>query len=99
MFMDIEYIHATFNLINRTHTYIQIEDYFSHTTSYLRPLHPPSPSHSLPSFSINQGGLWEEGGGYEHPQPGSRLLQYGMGWTPDKQLNPSVIYATYLKAG
>jgi len=38
---------------------------------------------------------WAAVGGYLHPQPGSSLLQYGMGWLPDRSQNPSVIYATY----
>jgi len=38
---------------------------------------------------------WAAVGGYLHPQPGSSLLQYGMGWMADKSQNPSVIYATY----
>ena len=38
---------------------------------------------------------WAAVGGFLHPQPGSSLLQYGMGWLPDKTQNPSVIYATY----
>eukprot|EP01031_Cornospumella_fuschlensis_P035299 gene35299-42771_t len=69
----------------------EIEDYISHASSYLEP--------ASSSSAIGRGGIWEVGGGYDHPQPGSRLLQYGMGWTADRQLNPSVIYATYLKAG
>ena len=36
---------------------------------------------------------WAAVGGYDHPQPGSRLMQYAMGWMPDKSVNPSVIYA------
>ena len=36
---------------------------------------------------------WAAIGGYDHPQPGSRLMQYAMGWMPDKSVNPSVIYA------
>ncbi len=43
--------------------------------------------------------LWEISGGYGHPQPGSSLLQYGMGSYADKTRNPSVIYATYLRNG
>eukprot|EP01035_Chromulina_nebulosa_P019518 gene19518-25415_t len=42
---------------------------------------------------------WAAVGGYDHKQPGSRLLQYGMGYMPDKSINPSVIYANYLSHG
>lgn len=38
---------------------------------------------------------WSSNAGYYHDQPGSRLVQYGMGWLADKTRNPSVIYATY----
>ena len=38
---------------------------------------------------------WSSNAGYYHNQPGSRLVQYGMGWLADKTRNPSVIYATY----
>lgn len=34
-------------------------------------------SHVLPSGGIDQ--IWDIAGGYDHPQPGSRLLQYGKG--------------------
>jgi hypothetical protein len=43
--------------------------------------------------------LWETSGGYGHDQPGSALLQYGMGSFADGTRNPSVIYATYLRNG
>lgn len=39
---------------------------------------------------------WAQEGGYNHSMPGSRLLQYGMGWMPDKSVNPTAIYACYL---
>lgn len=51
------------------------------------------------SAGYTKGCIWEEGGGYEHPQPGSRLLQYGMGWLPDRRPNRSVIYSSYLTLG
>ena len=51
------------------------------------------------SSSNVEGSYWATGGGYTHPQPGSALLQYGMGWLPDKELNRSVVYANYLING
>lgn len=46
--------------------------------------------------------VWDYEGGYEHPQPGSRLLQYGMGSLPGEKpapTNPTVIYSSYLNMG
>lgn len=43
--------------------------------------------------------FWASVGGYGHPHPSSRLMQYGMGWMPDKSVNPTVIYANYLNNG
>ena len=37
--------------------------------------------------------IWDPVGGYTHPQPGSRLVQYAMGWLPDRTRNPTAIYA------
>lgn len=42
---------------------------------------------------------WDFMGGYDHPQPGSRLVQFGMGSLPDKSRNPTVIYTSYLEGG
>jgi hypothetical protein len=50
----------------------------------------PSPSSSAASNNSN---------GYGHRQPGSRLIQCGMGVMPDKSTNPSVIYNSYLENG
>ena len=43
--------------------------------------------------------LWDVEGGYGHDQPGSRLIQCGMGTLPDKSMNPSIIYSSYLENG
>jgi len=43
--------------------------------------------------------VWDPLGGYTHPQPGSRLIQYAMGWLPDRTRNPTAIYASYLANG
>lgn len=50
--------------------------------------------------SIESGdSLWDITGSYSHPQPGSRLLQYGMGTLLDGTRNPSVIYSSYYVNG
>ena len=49
----------------------------------------------IDKFDISVDANWSQTGGYNHDQPGSRLVQYGMGWLADKTRNPSVIYATY----
>lgn len=38
-------------------------------------------------------------GGYHHPEPGSRLMQYGMGNLPDGSCNPTLIYDNFLSEG
>ena len=38
---------------------------------------------------------WDAEGGYFHPQPASRLNQYGLGVLPDQSPNQSVVYARY----
>ncbi len=55
--------------------------------------------------------IWSKVGGYTHPGAGARLLQYGliplmtlmmaigMGWLPDKSVNPTLIYDNYLQDG
>jgi hypothetical protein len=42
---------------------------------------------------------WAKEGGYDHPQPGSRLIHYGMAMFKDKSPNPTVIYANWFEAG
>lgn len=76
-----------------------MERYRKHAKSYLETF----PKALLQSSSsersmTSKGWLWEETGGYNHPQPGSGLIQYGMGALADR-INPSVIYSTYLKNG
>ena len=43
----------------------EVRDYRNRTTEYLQ------------SLATTGGEIWEVKGGYSHPQPGSRLLQYG----------------------
>ena len=62
----------------------ETEDYIENIDSYV------STSMRAPSSS------WSNVGGYSHPQPGSRLIHYGMGWNSDKTVNPTIIYANFL---
>lgn len=43
----------------------EIRDYRNRTVEYLK------------SLTTTSGEIWEVKGGYSHPQPGSRLVQYG----------------------
>ena len=54
---------------------------------------------SLDSSTADIPLVWEAHGGYDHPQPGTRLIQYGQGWMPDKSINLGVIYNNYLVNG
>ncbi len=61
---------------------------------------------AMDTLDINDGAAaaascWDIDGGipYKHSQPGSRLLLCGMGVLPDKSVNPSVIYNSYLVNG
>ena len=71
----------------------EIEDYANNIESYVNHLN------SLSSWDDLKPFLWDSLGGYNHPQPGSRLIQCGMGVLPDKSANPGVIYASYLVNG
>jgi len=55
-------------------------------------------SYAKTTTQTQMNSLWSVSGGYDHPQPGSRLLQYGMGWMPgpENKVNPSAIYANYV---
>ena len=66
--------------------------------------------HSLASFHHSEmlhilecsEGDWEKFstcGGYGHSEPGSRLLQYGMGVLPDGTGNPTICYDNFLNNG
>jgi hypothetical protein len=51
-------------------------------------------------FVHGSSDVWDHEGGYNHPQPGSRLTQYGMGNIPHtKEQNPTVVYSSYLDMG
>jgi hypothetical protein len=66
----------------------EITDYKRNTEAFLQSLHSGSDAH-INRTDSNAGGegntglgnaierIWETAGGYSHPQPGSRLVQYG----------------------
>ena len=62
----------------------EMEDYIRNIEDYISRMEP------LPSSS------WSHVGGFSHAQPGSRLVHYGMGWNPDRSVNPSIIYSNFL---
>lgn len=43
--------------------------------------------------------VWSHSGGYDHAQPGSRLVQYGMAVLPDLTTNPTAVYSSYMQGG
>ena len=55
---------------------------------------------SLESYlKMNSTDYYAKEGGYNHQQPGSRLVHYGMGPNPDGSTNTTVIYCNYLVNG
>jgi hypothetical protein len=71
----------------------EVDDYEKNIVSYLQHLN------SLKTWEELRPLLWDSMGGYDSPQPGSRLIQCGMGNLPNKDPNPGVIYASYLVNG
>lgn len=70
-------------------------DYSHRSSDYLySATHNSLSSHK--NINANGDFLWEVKGFYDHQQPGSRLVQYGMGGLPNRKRNNSVIYASYL---
>ena len=56
-------------------------------------------SKNIENFIAGQAGPgdhWGAKGGYHHPQPGSRLLQFGMGALPGRIPNKTVVYSSYI---
>jgi hypothetical protein len=78
-----------------------MKDYTSQATSYLKEFGNGSdpPKNKRVSHSELSSFLWELVGGYSHKQPGSRLVQYGMGGLPQRKRNKTVIYSSYLSSG
>jgi hypothetical protein len=68
-----------------------VMDFIDRSASYLEDLN--KDGDYIPS--------WGEVGTYDHPQPGSRVGYLGMAMIPgpEKTVNPSVIYATYMAGG
>jgi hypothetical protein len=83
-----------------------VEDYRFYSSLLFSSSPPPSLS-SLQSVTISKAGqerfygaeVWARVGGYRNPSAAGRLLQYGMGWLPDKSVNPTLIYDNFLSDG
>jgi hypothetical protein len=69
---------------------LQVKDYKDNIRAYMDACRKLSKEVGIP--------FWAQEGGYNHSMPGSRVLQYGMGWMPDKSVNPTAIYACYLNS-
>jgi hypothetical protein len=70
------------------------------TLGLANPNNPSNPKDdSNPNSCALQEFLWETKGGYDHKQPGSRLIQYGMGGLPGPQRrrNRTVVYSSYIE--
>eukprot|EP00604_Paraphysomonas_vestita_P003498 CAMPEP_0174820572 /NCGR_PEP_ID=MMETSP1107-20130205/4492_1 /TAXON_ID=36770 /ORGANISM="Paraphysomonas vestita, Strain GFlagA" /LENGTH=501 /DNA_ID=CAMNT_0016036179 /DNA_START=610 /DNA_END=2112 /DNA_ORIENTATION=- len=84
----------------------EIQDYIKYSSLLFSSNPPPSLS-SIQHVTSSEDGkerfygseIWSRIGGYSHPAAGGRLLQYGMGWLPDKSVNPTLIYDNYLLDG
>jgi hypothetical protein len=65
----------------------EIQDFISRTEGYLQE----------ENGNVKEG--WDKVGNYAHPQPGSRLVQCGMGTLADNSPNPTVIYTNFMQSG
>eukprot|EP00595_Chromulina_sp_UTEXLB2642_P000516 CAMPEP_0196763616 /NCGR_PEP_ID=MMETSP1095-20130614/4430_1 /TAXON_ID=96789 ORGANISM="Chromulina nebulosa, Strain UTEXLB2642" /NCGR_SAMPLE_ID=MMETSP1095 /ASSEMBLY_ACC=CAM_ASM_000446 /LENGTH=317 /DNA_ID=CAMNT_0042117199 /DNA_START=452 /DNA_END=1402 /DNA_ORIENTATION=- len=105
---ESRYVDDVFEWADRLNEFAHSEilDYIDNADSYLNQLEKEYADKQHSNY-LSTGELidllepkhWAAVGGYDHKQPGSRLLQYGMGYMSDKSVNPSVIYANYLSHG
>jgi hypothetical protein len=88
---------------------MQVNDYKIHMKDYLQKISEAFEKSLDKKFEDIRDYLWDSIGGYYSSQPGSRLIQCGMGMLPkasgvgkaanELPPNPSIIYNGYLSGG